>query len=491
MKITKEQRETLLKTETDHEGHAVCTLDLYPNMFKHSDTHGWLRHAETHWKQEGARQAAERAITNTLQIRRGLFATLEMMGKAKQCMSWRGNVTGSLAQMAKSSNVFVSIAKFDKSKDVLNVGNGVLNLKDGTLKPHSDKQLFTYCLNVDYRPDNYNCTAWLEFLSSVGLSEKLIEYLRLAVGYSLTGHTREEALFYLYGPTRSGKGTFTEVINTILGELSTGVDMQTFTAKRYGDTSNFDLAPLKNKRFITASESQRYGQINPAMIKKVTGGDEIYCSFKRRDHFSYRPQFKIWLTSNFQVNTDIDDDAAWGRVRVIHFSESFLGREDKTLKDKLKGKKSLESILAWAISGAIDWYKMTEVGLPMPAEIAEQTQAHRAALDSISQFLDQNCIIDTATLNSAGKLGSFTVGKRLYSAYKSWCDEEGYKQFGRRRFTTSLTSREVHSEVRRIEGKTTRGYAGVQFIEDPILSDNGSETQTRQERLIDGIPGFD
>ena len=127
----------------------------------------------------------------------------------------------------------------------------------------------------------------------------------------------------------------------------------------------------------------------------------------------------------------------------------------------------------------------------MPAEIAEQTQAHRAALDSISQFLDQNCIIDTEALNSSGKLGSFTIGKRLYSAYKSWCDEEGYKQFGRRRFTTSLTSREVHSEVRRIEGKTTRGYAGVQFIEDPILSDNGSETQTRQERLIDGIPGFD
>jgi putative DNA primase/helicase len=490
MELTKEQREVFLTNESDHEGHAVCTIALYPEKFKYCDTHGWLVHSKTHWETEGARQAAERAVTNTLQQRRSLFAELEMMGKAKQCMSWRNNVTGTLAQMAKASSVFTAISKFDESKDELNVKNGVLNLKTGKLTPHTGKQLFTYCLSISYKPDTKQGGEWNDFLKSVGLSSNLIEFLRLAVGYSLTGHTREEILFYLYGPTRSGKGTFTEVLNTILGQLSTGVDMQTFTAKRYGDTSNFDLAPLKNKRFITASESQRYGQINPAMIKKVTGGDEIYCSFKRRDHFSYRPQFKIWLTSNFQVNTDIDDDAAWGRLRVIHFSESFLGKEDKTLKDRLKRKASLEAILAWAVSGAMDWYKMTTVGLPMPAEVEEQTKAHRAALDSISQFLDQNCIIDTVKLNQAGKLGSFTIGKRLYSAYRTWCDEEGYKQFGRRRFTTSLTSKNVLSEVRRIDGQPARGYAGVRFIEDddPGFSDNG---QYKQADFIDEIPGFD
>lgn len=481
MDLTNEQAKLFISTEADHEGHAICTLALYPGIFRHTTTHGWLRYNKTHWEQEGASQAVERAITNTLQKRRALFAAKEMMGKAKSSMSWRTHVTGTMAQIAKSKGVFTPISWFDKSKDLLNVANGVLNLKDGTLAEHSPDQLFTYCIPIPYNKDNKDNTLWIAFLHSVGLSNEVIEYLRLAVGYSLTGHTREEAMFYLYGPTRSGKGTFTEVINTILGELSTGVDMGSFTAKRYGDTSNFDLAPLKNKRFITASESQRYGQLNPAMIKKITGGDEIYCSFKRRDHFSYRPQFKIWLTSNFQVNTDIDDDAAWGRVRVIHFSNSFLGKEDKTLKDKLKEKKSLEAILAWAVSGAMDWYKTTDVGLPMPKEIEDQTKAHRAALDSISQFIDQNCVIDANT---------FTVGRKLYSAYTSWCEEEGYKQFGRSRFTTSLTAHGIASEVRRIKGEVVRGYSGIGFLSEHTFSGNGYKSAIIQEDLVDDIPGF-
>jgi putative DNA primase/helicase len=266
-------------------------------------------------------------------------------------------------------------------------------------------------------------------------------------------------MFYLFGLTRSGKGTTMETVNLILGTLSTGVDMETFTSKRYGDTSNFDLAPLKNKRFITASESQRHGQLNPAFVKKVTGGDEIYCSFKRRDHFSYRPQFKIWLTSNFEANTDVDDDAAWGRLRVIHYPKTFLGSEDKTLKKRLQEPESLDAIFAWMVSGAIDWYKQPKRGLPMPEEVAEKTRAHLHALDCVAQFIDQNCVVDA---------DSFTVGAVLYNSYKSWCEDEGYSPFGRKRFTQSLAVRGMDSTVKKVAGTAKRGYSGIGILADEV-----------------------
>ena len=44
----------------------------------------------------------------------------------------------------------------------------------------------------------------------------MLNYLQMAVGYSITGHTVEEKLFYLYGPTRSGKGTFMETLLALM-----------------------------------------------------------------------------------------------------------------------------------------------------------------------------------------------------------------------------------------------------------------------------------
>jgi putative DNA primase/helicase len=460
MNITDEQKRMLLSAPLDHEGHAQCVLALYLNRYRFTVTHGWMKYNGRYWESDGAEQSVERAITNTLTKRRELFAAKEEWKLAKLCAAWRQNVTGTKAQLAKSSAVFASIADFDKSPDHLNCANGVLDLHSGEIVPHNPAQLFTYCLFVEYHAKlAVYAEDWLEFLMSAGLDGEMVEYMRLALGYSLTGHTSEEVMFYLFGVTRSGKGTTTETINAIMSTLATGVDMETFTSKRYGDTSNFDLAPLKAKRFITASESQRHGQLNPAFIKKVTGGDDIYCSFKRRDHFSYRPQFKIWLTSNFPANTDVDDDAAWGRLRIIEFPISFLGREDRTLKQRLRTPESMNAIFSWMVSGAIDWYKMRGTGLPLPEQIAQRAVEHRAELDSVAQFVEQMCVLEK---------DAFTIGGRLYASYKAWCDEEGYQAFGRKRFTQSLAAKNVTGDVRRVAGATHRGYVGIRFLSDEV-----------------------
>jgi len=456
VELTNEIVADLTRLEVDHEGHAQSCLILYPDLFKHTTTHGWLKYNGRFWDGEGAEQAVERAITNTLMKRRELFAAREDWQKAKSCAARRNNVTGTKSQLAKASSIYKPIAHFDSSKDLLNAGNGVVNLKTGELSPHAPDQYFTYCLPVSYDPMLARTPdLWLEFLFTCGLVPDIIEYLRLALGYSLTGYTSEEVMFYLCGKSRSGKGTTMETVNAIIGKLSTGVDMQTFTGKRYGDTSNFDLAPLKNKRFITASESQRHGMLNPAFIKKITGGDEIYCSFKRKDHFSYRPQFKIWLTSNFEANTDVDDDAAWGRLRVISYPLSFLGNEDKTLKGRLLAQSSLDAIFAWMVSGAIDWYAIKGTGLPMPDEIKKATDEHRAALDSITQFTDEMCVMGDDL---------FVVGSRLYMAYKAWCEDEGYMPLGRKRFTQSMANKGVLSKSKRTHLGVKRGYVGIDFV---------------------------
>ena len=215
--------------------------------------------------------------------------------------------------------------------------------------------------------------------------------------------------------------------------LAKEVDFTTFTAQRDGDSQNFDLAGLKATRFLAASESSKYQTLNPRRIKAATGGNQIRAAFKHRDLFEYFPQFHIFLSSNEIVNADPDDDALWGRVRVIKFPHSHLGHEDKTLKRQMLETSNLEGVLAWAVQGARMWYDSLPVGLRMPPAVQGETDAHRRENDHVEQFLDE-CTDDCReTMPDA-----FVSNKSLYPVYAGWCDDNGHRAYKQTGLTRSL-----------------------------------------------------
>ncbi|MEZ4707593.1 MAG: phage/plasmid primase, P4 family [Caldilineaceae bacterium] len=174
---------------------------------------------------------------------------------------------------------YVAPSEFDNNPDFLNCANGVVSLRTGEIEPHNPDQKFTYCSPIAYKP-NADYTKWVDWLKKAVGSPEIADWLQIAVGYSLTGYTWEEILFYIFGPTRSGKGLFTETISSVLGTpLAQEINFSTFTDKRSGDSQNFDLAPLKAARLVSASESNAYERFNEAKIKALTGGNNVYCAF--------------------------------------------------------------------------------------------------------------------------------------------------------------------------------------------------------------------
>ena len=91
--------------------------------------------------------------------------------------------------------VYAPVHSFDNNPDLLNCKNGVVDLRTGELSEHNIDQRFMYCINYDYNP-HANYEPWTEWMVSV-TSKETAEWLQMAQGYSLTGHTREEILFYL------------------------------------------------------------------------------------------------------------------------------------------------------------------------------------------------------------------------------------------------------------------------------------------------------
>lgn len=458
-KTESEDDNILLKAPADHDGQALCVLAMFPGKFLFVEAFGWLFYNGKCWQREGAESNLDRAIVETLKARRSLAAAQENYDLVKACKCTNGNVTGTKALL--QSYVIALVDEFDNDPDQLNCGNGVLDLRTGKLTPHGPQQRYTYVLPVDYDP-KANREEWLKFLRAALANPEMLDYLQVAIGYSLTGRTWEEIMFYLFGPPRSGKGTFTETILAMMGnQVATEADFSSFTAERNGDTQNFDLAPLKPCRFIAAAESNKNQPLNPAKIKALTGRNLVRCAFKHRDHFSYQPAFKIWLSSNHPVNVDVDDDAAWGRIRVIEFPNSHLGIEDKTLKARLSTPESLRGVLAWAVEGAQLWYTFMDAGqggggrgLPTPSSIQEATQQQRDRRDYVKQFIDECCTIDPE---------GFVKSASMYQAYKTWCEDNGVTPKLIGQLSQSLNAKGYRVDQKKVMGVNNRVVFGLKL----------------------------
>lgn len=443
----------LARFDADDAGNGDAVYSLYGKDFLWCGARGWFLWNGTHWALDTDGVAIKRRTVDTLRRRRHAAVDAKLEAVIKCCKADDSRVNGAISRF--KTLVSVNLDAFDANPDLLNCKNGVVDLRTGQFVPHHRDQRFSYCLPVAYQ-QGADYTLWLDYLMGVvGGGEEVLDYLQKLCGYSLTGHTREEILIYLHGPTRSGKGTFAETFMSLLPDpIATMVDFNSFTAKREGDVSNFDLAPLKPCRMIFTSESQRNQPLNPAKIKQLTGGDKVRCCFKHREHFTYRPQFKAWMLSNWPVNGDPEDDAMWGRVRVIEFPNSFLGNEDKSKKENLKKPEVLQGVLWWAVQGAINWYALGAKGLTTPDTVEKKTREHRDELDYVQQWLDECC-----TDNEDG----WVSNEQVSASYLEWCKSNNVQHpKGPKALAQSLKAKGYEpGKVKWIGGKTKRGVGGL------------------------------
>lgn len=192
----------LLEESADDEGNAQCVKHLYGKTFLYTDELGWLKYNGTHWKAKGAGAALNRAIVDTLKQRRTLAVQAD---NEKLVRAAKPGATNSRnCRYMFQDIVWTSIDDFDNNPDLLNVKNGVVNLMTGELTPHDYRQRFTYCIDTAYDP-NADDTQWVEWLHSTVLPQgaddngqyvDLVQFIQMAVGYSLTGHTHEQCLFF-------------------------------------------------------------------------------------------------------------------------------------------------------------------------------------------------------------------------------------------------------------------------------------------------------
>jgi putative DNA primase/helicase len=467
----------LLSLPADDEGHAQCVARLHGEHFLYCGAYGWMQYVGTHWARDPEGLALRAAIIEVLKARHRLALQAERTPLTQATTRSKHRVHAVMALLAVL--LATDVASFDASPDHLNVANGVLDLRTGELLPHEPSQHFTYCLEAAYEPAT-DYRPWRDWLRrtvaapvapvevgeaaddacpSAPPGEAEESYLQMAVGYSLTGHTSEEVLFYLYGPPRSGKGTFTEALLALLGPepLAAEVHFGTFVRSRNNDANSADLARLKPCRLLVSSEPNRSDWLNAGELKRLTGGNLVFAAFKFRDHFTYRPTYKIWLAGNHPPQADVEDDALWSRLRVIPFPHSHLGHEDRGLKARMKSPEMQRQILAWAVDGAWAWHQTALHGLPTPPSIEAATRAARHELDYVGQWLAE-CVEVT------GAEEDFVPNAALQASYERWRQEAGAPTCTMTRLTQALKAKGLAAgTVRWHAGRSLRGCRGIQL----------------------------
>lgn len=351
-----------------------------------------------------------------------------------------------LTELRSVPSVYVGPDDFDSHPDLLCFQNGTVELRTGVLRDHRMEDLMTRQLDVAYRPDA-ECPRWLAFLDEIfPENPELSPYMQRLTGYGITGHTSEQCFAVLQGKGANGKSVFTETLTNVFGKVTRITPFATFEEKPNGGIPN-DLAALRGARLVMASEGEAGRPMGESVLKKLTGKDRISARFLRKEFFEFAPTFLIMLATNHKPKFRGQDEGLWRRVKLIPFTRWFAPHErDYDLDRKLLAEA--EGIAAWAVRGAVEWYKG---GLQDPEIISSETREYRETSDILAGFFPGVVEVEDGTL---------LAGALAYNEYQAWCEEEGLTSkdvMSRRTFYDAMAERGV---TKRAKGRLP-GYQGV------------------------------
>jgi len=313
--------------------------------------------------------------------------------------------------------LWTATQELDQDPLLLNCLNGIVDLSTGRLSPHDRSKMCTKIVNVPYIP-SAKSEMWERFLEEADEHDKAQKnYMQLAAGYSCTGFTDEEVLFFIHGPGGTGKTTFVESIRCVLGEYAKVVRPQVFLddTTASGNASPA-IAKLLGARFVASSEMPRGQRLSGWAIKALSGGDTVTARHLFKEEFEFQPKFKIWLTMN-ELPTFHHKDTGMKR-RIIPIPFTFVPKQPNAeMKRAFKlDLKEQQAILAWMVEGARRWIKGEHLSANTPSRIIESRKDYFSNVNPIEMWL-KSAFTDVPygekrTLKSAS----------LFSALKSWCE---------------------------------------------------------------------
>jgi putative DNA primase/helicase len=144
-----------------------------------------------------------------------------------------------------------------------------------------------------------------------------------------------------------------------------------------------------------------------------------------------------------------------GRIVLLLLHQSWLGKEDITLENRLKNE--LPGILNWSLDGLrrLNSGKFTRV-----AAAEEAIVAMRDLASPVAAFVRERCKVDS---------GNEILIDDLYGVFKKWADDNGHSKKSKETFGRDLRAAVPSIRVTRPRDSTTeyrpRYYSGISLVD--------------------------
>jgi len=293
----------------------------------------WLVWQGHHWAEDDTQEVKRRAVL-AAEYRLANSQNFAQEAERKAESKWAFDSQSafrvdSCLKQAQAQSAWAKIQPWDKSPTLLGVRNGVVDLTTGQVRDGKPEDWLTQHTDVVFDA-GADCPRWRAFIGEIfERRPEMPGFIAQAVGYSLTGLTTEQCLFFCYGEGANGKSTFLDTLRAVLGPYGHQLpfaSLELFNSKTGGNAGHQEsLAGLDGKRLVSVVETGVEKRLNEALVKSLVGSDILRVSFKFGHEFDLEIVGKFWLAFNHKPRVNDDSFGFWRRIRLIPFNRQADG----------------------------------------------------------------------------------------------------------------------------------------------------------------------
>jgi putative DNA primase/helicase len=329
---------------------------------------------------------------------------------------------------------------------LLNLRNGLLNLRTLSLQPHSPDVLSTNQLPVTWDPDA-TCPMIDRFLSEV-IPLDTLDLIYEVIGYATYPANPFRVAILLLGPGRNGKSVLLRLLTAFLGAQNvSAMPLQVLAENRFAPAEL--LGKLANIcGDLDAREVRRSDQ-----FKIITGGDLMHAERKFGHPFQFHPYSLLVFSANESPISSDQTDAWFDRWLPIPMERRFTEAEaDPFLAAKLTTPAELSGLLVLAM-GALQRL-MIRGRFERSGSVTKAAAAYRDKLDTVRGFVAEACLVEPSY---------WTPRPLLYATYRGWCKTSGRLPVSAERFNDHLRAN-YPMQVSESTRRGNRGWQGIALV---------------------------
>lgn len=355
--------------------------------------------------------------------------------------------------------------RLDPDPHLLNVANGLLDVRDLTLHDHDPGYLSTLQVPHEWAPDA-DCPRIHRFLGEV-FPPDAVELAYEFIGSLLRRDLNPEKVLLAIGDGDNGKSLFIDLLGKLVGARNcSAVTVQQL------DESRFHVINLLGKLANFCADLPATALRETSTFKRAVSGDPIEGEWKGVQPITFRPFCKFVFSCNKIPSTRDTSHAFYRRWLPVEFPNRFVdpaeydqatapphhhpARDRGELLAELRDPAELRGLMNRSLRAA---QHVADRGgrYSQPDSVEAAQERFRLETDTVAEFTAEHVRFVE---------GAVVARQFVYNEYARWAEAQGFDAEPQHVFNARLEERGAKRCLLRTEERRVKGWRGVSLTLD-------------------------